>query len=111
MGLDLRWKYLGGLPAKHRMDHFLVVEFRDRLGGDENAISKNGNPIGNREDFAQLMRDIDDGNAGRTQMSYAIKKSRGLARVESRRRLIEDDDPCIPRQDFGDRNQLFVGTR
>ena len=79
--------------------------------GDQLAVAKHGDVVGERHDVRQDVRDVDDRLAGLAQAADQREEPRGLARGQRGRRLVEDDDLGIELQRLGDLDELPLAGR
>ena len=71
-------------------------------------VPQHDRTVGQRFDFLQAMRDVDDGGSGGPQIPKHAEQPFGVARAEARRRLVEDQQPRVHREGARDRDELLL---
>ena len=72
-------------------------------------VAQDGAAVGDRDDFVEVMRDVDDRGALRLHAREHREQPLDLAFFQGRRRLVQDEDAALPAQRLGDRHQLPLG--
>ncbi len=71
------------------------------------TVAQHGHAIGERKDFVQAVRSVDDCNARLRELSHDLEQGLAFGGRERRRRLVHDQDPRVQRQRLGDFDQLL----
>ena len=86
-------------------------EFRRRAHADAAAVAQHRQPIGDRVDLFEKMRNEHDGEAARPQIANDVEQPRRLGRVETSGRLVEHQHARVVFQRARDGDELLHGDR
>ena len=99
------------VTADHRADHGLHGQLLDRLRPDVAAVAHHGDPLADREDLVEAVRDEEDGVAPGAQRLDDAEQPLDLVRRQRRGRLVHHDDARVRRQRLRDLDELLIGDR
>jgi hypothetical protein len=85
--------------------------FADRLGRHEFPVAQHRHPVGQKEDFLQSMRDINDPDPALAQQPHNPEQPLHVVLGQRRRRLVHNQDARVVRQRLGDLHPLPVTDR
>ena len=88
--------------ADHQRDHGVVVDFCPSQFAGVLAVAQDGDAVGEGGDFAETVRDIDDGDAAAPQVVYDGEERFGLFIGQTGSRLVHDQDAGLSREGLGD---------
>ncbi len=98
------------IPADHHPDEDVGVDFRDVLRADVFAVPEHRHPVGDGEDFVELVGDEDDSHAVGLELPHDVEERPGLLDGEGGRRLVHEEDADVfPRERLGDFHNLAFG--
>ena len=97
-----------GLPPDHRRDHAVPVHLADRRGDHVAPVAQHGDPVGQRRDLVEPVRDVDDAHAVGRELPDDAEEPRALRRRQRRGRLVHDQDARVERQRLGDLDELLL---
>ena len=80
------------LAADHSGNDLVLIQFADWRGDYLPSIAQNGNAIGKVHHLIEAMRDVDDGNAARGQLTDDLEQPLALRQRQRRSRLVHDQD-------------------
>ena len=102
----------GGSSATSRptIAEMIAPGERPSIGGgqDAPAVAQHGDPIGEREDFVDAVRGVDDRDARRRELAHDLEQRLAFRRRKSRGRLVHDQNARVERQRLGDLDQLLL---
>src|ERR1044071_3663160 len=110
------WARLRGL-AGEQICNFASDHLLDRfdLGcspclerADRRAVSQHGDPIADRKDFIEFVRDVDAGDASITKIPQDIQQDQDFVLGKSSRWLIQNENPGILRKRLYDLDELLL---
>ena len=78
-------------------------------GGDGAAVLEHGDPVADRADLLEPVRDVDDGHALGGEVADDVEEPLHLAAVEHGGRLVHDDEPHVVRERAGHADDLLAG--
>jgi len=97
------------LAAHHHPDHVR----RGGLGGDPRAdvaaVAQNRDPVGEGEDLAQLVADVQDAHPFSRQAAQQVKERGRFVLGQGGGRLVQDEDFALHGERLGDLDELLVG--
>ena len=107
---DPLWELVAPRTPDHFADDKVSVDPGiDVVGADHSAVLQDGDAVGDREDLAQAVGDVEYGDALRLQSTDDGEELFDLARPDHGRRLVEDQDPGVERERAGDLGDLARG--
>ena len=82
---------------------------RPSIGAVNHAltVAQHSDAIGERDDFVQAVRRVDDRNARLRELSHDLEQGLAFGARERGRRLVHDQNPRVQRQRLGDFDQLL----
>ena len=95
------------LSPDHRGNDRALRKALDRSGQHALAVAQHRHAIGERDDFVQAVRRVDDRNARLRQLPHDLEQGLAFRARERGRRLVHDQDPRVQRQRLGDFDQLL----
>ena len=98
------------LAADHELDELAGGRRRRQPCGRGAAVRKDGDAVADAPDLIQSMRDVDDPDTLRSQPANHVEKGLYFALVEDCGGLVHDEQPHVPRQRAGNRDDL-LGSR
>ena len=96
------------IASDHHLHHLLVGDLFTRKRANVCAIAQHHDAIGDLFNFIQAVRNVDDGDALRTQIVDDFKQARRFCERQTRGRLIHDQDAGVEREGFGDFDHLLT---
>ena len=96
------------LSPDHRGNDRALREALDGSGQHALAVAQHRHAIGERDDFIQAVRRVDDRNARLRQLPHDLEQGLAFGARERGRRLVHDQDPRVQRQRLGDFDQLLL---
>ena len=97
------------VAADHPADHVVHGQVGDQLGADVLAVPHDRDPLAERGDLLEAVRDEHDRGALVAQRPDHREEPLDLDAAERRGRLVHDQDPGLAGQRLGDLDQLLVG--
>ncbi len=88
-----------------------MSEARGRAGSHPSSVAEDGDAVGNRFDFGETVRDVEQRHALRLQVGERAKQRVHFVRRQDRGRLVEDDHPVRHQECAGDLDHLPLGDR
>jgi hypothetical protein len=98
----------GQLPADHGPDQVARDQALELPAEHLPAVAHHGDPLAQREDLFQPVRDEQDGGARGAQRPHHVEEPVHLGRRERGRRLVHHDDPRLQRDGLADLDDLLV---
>ena len=87
-----RWNTLAQLAADHQAHDLVLGQLRRRAHRDEPAVAQDGHPVGEAQDLAQAVADVDDGHALVAQAADEREQALDLLVGQRRGGLVEGQD-------------------
>ena len=103
-----RWKMRVETPPDHCRDDLAGREIAHGARLDDASIAHYGDAVRDARQLLHPMGDVDDADPSCSQPRNNGEQSFDLAIGERGRRLVHNDDPRMPGQDFGDLNELLL---
>ena len=75
------------------------------------AVTKDGDAVGNREDFFEPVGDVDDADTAALEIAHDAKEQLHFLLRQRRGRLVHDDDAGAGTERAGDLDKLLLGHR
>ena len=98
----------GDVAADHQPNQLARLDAGGGPGVDAEAVAKDGDAIGHREDLLEPVRNVDHADLGLTQASNHLEQPVHLAAGQRGGRLVHDDDPRIGPDRLGDLDNLLL---
>ena len=102
-------KHLRDLASDHLLDDVVARDVRGRVFSDEAAVAEHRNLVGDLEQLAHLVGDVDDALALAFERADDLEQVLDLALSQRRRRLVHDQNVGIVGHRLGDLDHLPVG--
>ena len=99
------------IAADHRANEPAGRRLRQGSGHHRAPVLEHSDPVGNRLNFDHPVRDVDDRHPLGAELAHEIEQAGRIDPVESRGRLVHDEDSGVDRQRLGDFDNLLVGDR
>src|SRR5476649_1192445 len=101
---------VGHLAADHLLDDAVFADGLDAAveAVDRVAVAQHGDGVGDARNLVQLVRNEDRRNALLLQFQQQVEQGRAVALVQTRRRLVEDQQFDVFAQRFRDLDQLLL---
>ena len=97
------------LAANHHADQIGTRDVARGARGNRLPVPEHGDAIGNREDFFEPMRNVDDAGAGLAEDVDHSEQALDLAIGERGGRLVHDHDLGVDADRLGDLHELLLG--
>ena len=102
-------KHLGDLAADHHPDDRIAGHVLGVVGADVAAVAEDRDLVGDLEELAHLVGDVDDAFAFRLERADDLEEVADLALGQGRGRLVHDEDVGIVGDRLGDLDHLAGG--
>ena len=102
-------KHLGDLAADHHANDVVARDARGGMLADEAAVAEHRDLVGDLEQLAHLVGDVDDAFAFGLQPADDAEEVRDLPFGQRRSRLVHDQDVGVVGDRLGDLDHLPVG--
>ncbi len=109
--MKLLWSGMFERPADHHANKCILVRICQGDVGDLAAIAENRGMGSDPENFVQLVRDIDHGNAACLEAPDHSDQFLELDRRQARSRLVHGDDPRFAEKRLADFHDLRCASR
>ena len=101
-------KEVGEVPADHVLDRLCLRHLGDGPAGDEAAVAKDGDAVGDLEDFLEAVADEEHRDPGRGQQADLLEELADLVGGERRGRLVHDQHADVERERLRDLDGLLL---